>query len=246
VAKFGNAIVVGFVLVALFLATWIFGGDIQGLGISLITVLVAGSFAFGSTAQRFVEGLVLLFVMRPYDVGDRVFLYDSSFKEWNLVVCRIDILTTTFTAASGQRLTVPNHRLINLDIRNAQRSGPTTHFFEMRVPFDTSQETVAAVEREVTTEARRLRLGVDGMSMAFGDVNPANNFGLLLTFTAVQDQSWQDNGARWQTRDVLVRLLHASLLRHAVEFAHPVREVGVTPPRPSAQFAPSFAGATVT
>ena len=46
--------------------------------VSISTLLVSVSFAVSSSASRYIEGLLLIAVRRPYDLGDRIFMMDPS------------------------------------------------------------------------------------------------------------------------------------------------------------------------
>ena len=46
--------------------------------VSLSTVLVSISFAVGSSASKFFEGVLLVAARRPYDLGDRIYMHDPS------------------------------------------------------------------------------------------------------------------------------------------------------------------------
>ena len=79
------------------------------LGISLAailpftSILVALSFIFGNSASTTFNCIIFLFVHHPYDTGDRVFIEGA-----NYIVEELNILTTVFIRADGQRLIAPN------------------------------------------------------------------------------------------------------------------------------------------
>jgi hypothetical protein len=51
--------------------------------VSLTSVLVSVSFAFGSSVSKYVDGILLIAVRRPYDLGDRIFIGDAEMSQVN-------------------------------------------------------------------------------------------------------------------------------------------------------------------
>jgi small-conductance mechanosensitive channel len=56
------------------IAITILGIDIWSVFLSINTLILGASFLFGSAASNYFEGLLLIFVRRPYDIGDKVSL----------------------------------------------------------------------------------------------------------------------------------------------------------------------------
>ena len=44
----------------------------------LSTVLVSFAFAMGSSAAKMVEGMILIAVRRPFDLGDRISIVENT------------------------------------------------------------------------------------------------------------------------------------------------------------------------
>ena len=57
------------------IAITILGIDIWSVFLSINTLILGASFLFGSAASLYFEGLLLIFVRRPYDIGDKVRVY---------------------------------------------------------------------------------------------------------------------------------------------------------------------------
>eukprot|EP00250_Pteridium_aquilinum_P016983 c23394_g2_i1 orf=349-2832(-) len=81
------------------------------LVISSQLVLVA--FIFGNTCKNVFEAIVFLFVMHPFDVGDRCVVDGNQ-----LVVEEMNILSTLFTRKTGERIWYPNTMLATKYIFN--------------------------------------------------------------------------------------------------------------------------------
>ncbi|KAK3422437.1 hypothetical protein EUGRSUZ_G02897 [Eucalyptus grandis] len=72
----------------------------------LYSLLVLVAFIFRYTCKTIFEGIVFLFVMRPYDVGDR-----CEIDGVQMVVEEINILTTVFLRYDNQKIIYPNSTL---------------------------------------------------------------------------------------------------------------------------------------
>ncbi|CAM9872044.1 unnamed protein product [Phaeothamnion confervicola] len=121
-------IISGFVLFLLmFIWLWILGQDVMSLGISWVSFLIAFSFLFGSSAQNFCESCIFIFVTRAYDVADRVMFRDDMGNEVNVIVEKVNLLSTVFRRWDSQLLYLANQGMAKREIRNQRRSGPATH-----------------------------------------------------------------------------------------------------------------------
>ena len=96
--------------------------------LALNASFLALSFMFGAAASNYVEGLLLIFVRRPYDIGDRIATSDPSndtpgdgSSTW--FVDSVTLFSTTVRFASTNEVaTYSNGSLASLRIINANRS----------------------------------------------------------------------------------------------------------------------------
>jgi small-conductance mechanosensitive channel len=96
--------------------------------VSLSTLLVSFSFAMGSSASKCIEGILLIAVRRPFDLGDRIVLSTASGQEnpgvansW--FVEDISLYSTTLRfAQSNEVATVSNGTISECRIVNCNRS----------------------------------------------------------------------------------------------------------------------------
>lgn len=82
----------------------LFGISLNSL-LPFTSVLLAMSFVFGDYARLTFECIIFLFVIHPYDTGDRIFFDDGS----NFIVEELNILTTTL-GIDGRKYYVPNRK----------------------------------------------------------------------------------------------------------------------------------------
>jgi len=117
-------IVVGIVVISLL------GFNPWPLLMSLSTIMVTTAFAVGPTVSKTIEGIMLIVVMRPYDIGDRIILGGSgkeivdpveASKSW--FVEDISLFTTTLRyAPTNEVAMVSNGSICGSRIVNCARS----------------------------------------------------------------------------------------------------------------------------
>eukprot|EP01113_Clastostelium_recurvatum_P011892 TRINITY_DN16106_c0_g1_i3.p1 TRINITY_DN16106_c0_g1~~TRINITY_DN16106_c0_g1_i3.p1 ORF type:complete len:358 (+),score=43.59 TRINITY_DN16106_c0_g1_i3:845-1918(+) len=94
--------------------------DVVLLLTSYGSILLALSFAFGTSAQKLFESVIVTFFSRSFDVGDRILVGQDSTTP--LVVERMSLRSTSAYAADGRLFIIPNHTLTDTQIINFKRS----------------------------------------------------------------------------------------------------------------------------
>ena len=115
---------------------------------SLTGVLVSFAFCFGSAASHYFEGLLLIFVRRPYDIGDKIGISpvdnvsnpDGS-SAW--FVEGVSLFTTTARYATTNEIaTFSNGSLANSRIINAFRSPKAQVHIYFKFSLEVSHEKI--------------------------------------------------------------------------------------------------------
>lgn len=110
--------------------------------LSMSTVALGLSFIFGNLLKEIFESLVLLLVIHPYDVGDRILLGDGS----NIyTVQKINILTTEARDLANHCVYLKNSKLFHEDILNLGRS--LNAVVEINVVFQSSEVSTEVISR---------------------------------------------------------------------------------------------------
>ena len=132
--------------------------------LSMTTFFFSFSFMFGPAASKYFEGILLIFVRRPYDIGDKVAISDpekdtsaSGSSTW--FVEKVSLYATTVRfATTNEVATYSNGSLARLRIINAKRSPKAVVYvynkFGSDVPFRLIQVFKAAVENFVKSRPR--------------------------------------------------------------------------------------------
>jgi hypothetical protein len=163
-----------FYIISFFLVLLIVGFEVWEPILSFSAFFFSFSFMFGPASSKYFEGILLIFVRRPYDIGDKIALSDpevdtspTGSSTW--FVEKVTIFTTTVRFASTNEVaTYSNGSLARLRIINAKRSpkavvcvyvkfGSNSSFDMIKLFQNVVESFIKARPREVSPHlARRL------------------------------------------------------------------------------------------
>ncbi|KAJ4910753.1 Mechanosensitive ion channel protein 9 [Raphanus sativus] len=103
------------------------------------------AFMIGSTCKNIFESFVFVFVMHPYDVGDRCII-DGVI----LLVEEIDLLTTVFLKIDNEKVFYPNATLISKPISNFYRSPDMGDSILFSIAFSTPAAKIATLKETIS------------------------------------------------------------------------------------------------
>lgn len=131
---------------------------------SMTAFFFSFSFMFGPASSKYFEGILLIFVRRPYDIGDKVAISDpesdtSSSGSSTWFVEKVSLYSTTVRfATTNEVATYSNGSLARLRIINAKRSPKAIVYvynkFGSDVPYKMIQVFKASVENFVKSRPR--------------------------------------------------------------------------------------------
>ncbi|XP_052202971.1 mechanosensitive ion channel protein 8-like isoform X1 [Diospyros lotus] len=164
------------------------------LGSQLLLV----AFMFGNTCKTTFEAIIFLFVMHPFDVGDR-----CEVDGVQMVVEEMNILTTVFLRYDNQKIIYPNSVLATKPIANYYRSPDMGDAIDFCVHVATPLE-------KITTMKERITKYVDSKSdhwypapmIVLRDVEDMNR--LKISVWLSHRMNFQDMGERFTRRALLV------------------------------------------
>ncbi|XP_065866995.1 mechanosensitive ion channel protein 5-like [Euphorbia lathyris] len=107
--------------------------------------LVLVAFIFGNTCKTVFESIIFLFVIHPFDVGDR-----CEIDGVQMVVEEMDILTTVFLRYDNQKIIIANSVLVTKAISNYYRSPDMGDGVEFLVHVATPPEKIALMRQRIT------------------------------------------------------------------------------------------------
>ncbi|KAJ4708807.1 Mechanosensitive ion channel protein [Melia azedarach] len=101
-------------------------------------------FMFGNTAKTVFEAIIFVFVMHPFDVGDRCIIDGVQ-----MVVEEMNILTTVFLRYDNEKIFYPNTVLAMKPISNYYRSPEMSDSVEFAIDVSTSIESIGHLKSRI-------------------------------------------------------------------------------------------------
>ncbi|KAI5074285.1 hypothetical protein GOP47_0010841 [Adiantum capillus-veneris] len=106
--------------------------------------LLLVGFMFSNTVKQVFEAIIFLFIMHPFDVGDRCIVDGVQ-----LIVEEMKILSTVFLKADNEKVFYPNSVLATKPISNLYRSPDMKDFLEFSVHISTPAEKITALKERI-------------------------------------------------------------------------------------------------
>ncbi|PRQ27289.1 putative mechanosensitive ion channel MscS, LSM domain-containing protein [Rosa chinensis] len=192
-------ILVGVIIVI----TWLI---ILGIPITHFLVFISSQillvvFIFGNTCKTVFEAIIFLFVMHPYDVGDR-----CEVDGVQLVVEEMNLLTTVFLKFDNQKVIYPNSVLATKPIANYYRSPDMGDAVDFCVHISTPLEKLNIVkERIIGYIETRTDHWHPAPMVVLRDVEELNKLKISVWLT--HKMNHQDMVERWSRRALLIEAM---------------------------------------
>lgn len=155
-------------------------------------------FIFGNSAKTTFEAIIFLFVMHPFDVGDRV-----EVDGVQMVVEEMNILTTVFLRYDNQKIIYPNSVLSTKPISNYYRSPHMGDSVDFCIHISTPTEKIATMKEKISRYIEnRSDHWYPAPMIVMRDVEDLN--GIKWSVWLSHTMNHQDMGERWSRRALLV------------------------------------------
>ncbi|XP_059641157.1 mechanosensitive ion channel protein 10-like [Cornus florida] len=140
-----NKVISG-ILTVVMVIVWLLLTEIANTKILLLlsSQFVAAAFMFGSTCKTIFESIIFVFVMHPFDVGDRCVIGGVQ-----MIVEEMNILTTVFLRYDNEKIYYPNSVLATKPISNFYRSPDMGDNVEFSIDFMTPLEKIGALKEKI-------------------------------------------------------------------------------------------------
>ncbi|KAJ8762723.1 hypothetical protein K2173_012215 [Erythroxylum novogranatense] len=124
---------------------------VMGLATTKVIFLVSSQlllvgFMFQNTCKTIFESIIFVFVMHPFDVGDRCVIDGVQ-----MTVEEMNILTTVFLRYDMEKIYYPNSVLITKPISNFRRSPDMGDSVNFTIDFSTSVDDFNALKKAIQT-----------------------------------------------------------------------------------------------
>ncbi|KAF5449034.1 hypothetical protein F2P56_029522 [Juglans regia] len=160
--------------------------------------LLLVAFIFGNTCKTIFEAIIFLFVIHPFDVGDR-----CEIEGVQMVVEEMNILTTVFLRYDNTKIVYPNSVLSTKPINNFYRSPDMGDAVEFCLHISTPADTIAIMKQRIISYIENKKEHWYPAPMfIFKDVEGLNRLKIAVWLTHTMNH--QDMGEKWARRSLLV------------------------------------------
>ncbi|XP_022762264.1 mechanosensitive ion channel protein 8-like [Durio zibethinus] len=160
----------------------------------LSSQLVLLAFIFGNTCKTIFESIIFLFIIHPYDVGDR-----CEIDGMQCVVEEMNILTTVFLRYDNMKMIFPNNVLSTKPIGNYYRSPDMGDAIDFYIDMATPVEKIAAMKQRIIgyIENRKEHWCSEPM-IILKELDTWNRLRMAVWLT--HKINYQDIAERWERR----------------------------------------------
>ncbi|KFK42234.1 hypothetical protein AALP_AA2G229100 [Arabis alpina] len=189
-------IIVGIIIVVIWLI--ILGITNTKFLVVMSSQVVVVAFIFGNMCKIVFESIIYLFVIHPFDVGDR-----CEIDGVQMVVEEMNILTTVFLRFDNQKVVYPNSLLWLRSIGNYYRSPDMGDGIEFSIHIATPAEKIMLIKQRITSyiEGKKDHWYPAPM-IVFKDMESLNSVKIAVWPT--HRMNHQDMGEKWARRSQLV------------------------------------------
>ncbi|KAJ3374309.1 hypothetical protein GGF31_007829 [Allomyces arbusculus] len=198
--------------------------------VSFSSVLVALTFMVGNMGRNAFESLVLLFLIHPYDSGDRVVIDNEIYS-----VDDIQILHTVFKRGDGQEVYFPNFLLVSKPITNTRRSGDMSETVNLDVPATMTYAQYVALRGAI---GEFLKVGGPhgggpndwtGKFEVMPNDTIENGHRMRLVVSAQARGNSMDGAKRWARKTQLIFFVKETLVRLGIKYSQMPLHVDLAP-----------------
>ncbi|KAM0949795.1 putative mechanosensitive ion channel MscS, LSM domain superfamily [Dioscorea sansibarensis] len=223
-------VVVGIIVFGLWLV-------ILGIATTHFFVLISSQvllavFMFGNTLKTTFEAIIFLFVMHPFDVGDR-----CEIEGVQMIVEEMNILTTVFLRYDNMKIIYPNSLLSTKPISNIYRSPDMGDSIDFCVHVATPVQKLAIMKDRIKSyiESKKEHW-YPTPTVMLRDVDDMNR--LRISIWLQHRINYQDMGLRWARREMVFQEMIKVLRELDIEFRLLPLDVNVRdmPPLSSPRF----------
>ena len=205
----------------------VFETNTSSIFVPFTTLIVSISFAISSVVSQYVQSLVYIAYMFPYDIGDKISCPDIN-NNASLTVKKINIMTTEFMESqSGKLIIVPNYIMANYTIYNFKKSFHVTFVETFTIAFDTQQQKINTLKKELHTYLLdRPHEWKPTFEMYYSDMDITFNK-LIISFWINHQSSWNHGDIIWNSKTNLEHFLINMLHTLHITYEYPKQRISV-------------------
>ncbi|KAM5562631.1 mechanosensitive ion channel protein 6-like [Rosa sericea] len=174
--------------------------------------LVIVAFVFGNSCKTVFEAVIFLFVMHPFDVGDR-----CEIEGVQMVVEEMNILTTVFLRYDNVKIVYPNSTLATKPINNFYRSPDSGDAVEFCVHIATPADKIAVMkQRMISYIENKKEHWYPAPMFILKEVEELNRMRFAIWLS--HRMNFQDMGEKWARRALLLEEIVRILQELDIEY----------------------------
>ncbi|KAI5189172.1 mechanosensitive ion channel protein 4/5/6/7/8/9/10 [Nematocida minor] len=182
-------------------------------------------FIFQTSVKNAIDSVIFLFIVHPYDIGDRIRV-EIDKEELNMVVSELNVFSTVFYEWNGSKIYIPNHVLLQKSIVNVRRSGLMAENIVFQVSFDTVPEKIQHLKTEITKFIKKHPKDFSPYFMfnyhALEDTNK-----LHLKIYLQHATNWQNYEAYLQRKAKFIMFLKQAISEQKIEYYLPIQRLEI-------------------
>ncbi|XP_047968578.1 mechanosensitive ion channel protein 10-like [Salvia hispanica] len=188
------------VLIVIMIVVWLL---LTGVATTKVLIffssqLVLAAFVFGNTCRTIFEAIIFVFVMHPFDVGDRCLIDNTQ-----MIVEEMNILSTVFLKSDNTKIYYPNNLLATKAVSNFYRSPDMGDSFEFCIDFKTPLQKIGHLKEEIKRYLERnYHYWHPNHNVVVKEIEDANKIKMALFFN--HTMNFQDYGEKSRRRTELV------------------------------------------
>ncbi|CAO2817988.1 unnamed protein product [Amaranthus hypochondriacus] len=188
------------ILIIIIIILWLLLTEIVTTKILLFfsSQLLVAVFVFGNTCKTIFEAIIFVFVMHPFDVGDRCVI-DGSL----MIVEEMNILTTVFLKIDKEKVYYPNAVLATKAIGNYYRSPDQGDSLEFGIDYKTPLPKIGELKERIKQYVEKTpHYWHPDHSLVVKEIENVNKMKMALFFT--HTMNFQDVVAKGQRKTEFV------------------------------------------
>ncbi|KAI5181708.1 mechanosensitive ion channel protein 4/5/6/7/8/9/10 [Nematocida sp. AWRm80] len=227
VSRFVTAAILVFSSTAL-LSTAVISNDIVK---GILGTFFGLGFIFQTSVKNAIDSVIFLFIVHPYDIGDRIKV-EIEHEELNMVVSELNVFSTVFYQWDGAKIYIPNHVLLQKYIINVRRSGLMAENITFQISFDTPPEKIQHLKTEISKFIKKHPKEFSSYFMFnYHGIEDTNK--LHLKIYLQHAMNWQNYEAYLQRKAKFIMFLKQAIAEERIEYYLPTQRVEIlkdTPP----------------
>ncbi|KAI5170853.1 mechanosensitive ion channel protein 4/5/6/7/8/9/10 [Nematocida sp. LUAm3] len=182
-------------------------------------------FIFQTSVKNAIDSVIFLFIVHPYDIGDRIKL-EIDKEEHNMVVSELNVFSTVFYQWDGAKIYIPNHVLLQKPITNVRRSGLMAENIIFQISFDTPSEKIQHLKSEITKFIKKHPKDFAPYFMFnYHGIEDTNK--LHIKIYLQHATNWQNYEAYLQRKAKFIMFLKEAIAEQEIEYSLPVQRVEI-------------------